>query len=109
MFSIITLFKIDIYLGYEDLSRVVKRNAELAFESNGKKLMQSQYEIHNLKMDQNQIHAKNIELEMELTKALGEIDKLKTILENHQDTASIKTIIFNNKKNSNNDSGVGSP
>ena len=107
MFSIITLFKIDIYLGYEDLSRVVKRNAELAFESNGKKLMQSQYEIHNLKMDQNQIHAKNIELEMELTKAFAEIDKLKTILENHQDTASIKTIIFNKK--SNNDSGVGSP
>ena len=69
--------------------------------------MQSQYEIHNLKMDQNQIHAKNIELEMELTKALGEIDKLKTILENHQDTASIKTIIFNKK--SNYDSGVGSP
>ena len=58
-------------------------------------------------MNQNQIHARNIELEMELTKALGEIDKLKTILENHQDTASIKTIIF--KKNSNNDSGVGSP
>ena len=49
----------------------------------------------------------NIELEMELTKALAEIDKLKTILENHQDTASIKTIIFNKK--SNNDSGVGSP
>lgn len=107
MFSKITLFKIDIYLGYEDFSRVVKRNAELAFESNGKKLMQSQYEIHNLKMNQNQIHAKNIELEMELTKALGEIDKLKTILENHQDTASIKTVIF--KKNSYNDSGVGSP
>ena len=58
-------------------------------------------------MNQDQIHAENIELEMELTKALGEIDKLKTILENHQDTASIKTIIF--KKNSNNDSGVGSP
>jgi len=69
--------------------------------------MQSQYEIHDLKMNQNQIHAKNIELEMELTLALGEIDKLKTILENHQDTASIKTIIFNKK--SNNDSGVGSP
>ena len=58
-------------------------------------------------MNQDQIHAENIELEMELTKALGEIDKLKTILENHQDTASIKTIIF--KKNYNNDSGVGSP
>ena len=106
MFSKITLFKIDIYLGYEDLSRVIARNAELAFESNGKKLMQSQYEIHNLKMNQNQINAENIELEMELTKALAEIDKLKTILENHQDTASIKTIQF---KNCNNDSGVGSP
>jgi len=54
--------------------------------------MQSQYEIHTLKTEKNQIQAENIELEMELRRALDEIETLKTIITNQQIDANIKTV-----------------
>ena len=42
--------------------------------------MQAQFEIHNLKTSKNQIQAENIELEMELRRALDQIETLKTII-----------------------------
>ena len=56
--------------------------------------MQSQYEIHNLKTEKNQIQAENIELEMELRRALEEIETLKTIITNQQVDAKIKTVAW---------------
>ena len=54
--------------------------------------MQSQYEIHNLKIDKSQLQAENIELEMELRRALDQIETLNTIISNHQNDATIKTV-----------------
>ena len=48
--------------------------------------MQSQYEIHNLKIDKTQIEAVNIELEMQLRNALEEIENLKTVINCHETT-----------------------
>ena len=81
-------------LGYQDLAFVIAENTRKYFESNGKKLMQSQYEIHTLKTEKNQIQAENIELEMELRRALDEIETLKTIITNQQIDAKIKTVAW---------------
>jgi len=81
-----------LYSGYEDLALVIAENTRKYFESNGKKLMQAQFEIHNLKTSKNQIQAENIELEMELRRALDQIETLKTIITHQQVDATIKDV-----------------